>query len=144
MHVHADVELGNRKGKLITIYDCSFALAWSGKSPHSCLSIQLRQRQDILTQHCLIKTGKASDGSEVKGKITFPEVSHEIEDNEEEYRVSPLSLSPSSPSFLTPLFRSSKLSSNQAQVQPPQPSTPLSVRNSLPRFYPCSRRFAIR
>ncbi|CEH13593.1 Uncharacterized conserved protein [Ceraceosorus bombacis] len=54
-----DVELGNRKNKLITIYDCSFALAWSGQ---------------------------ASDGSEAAGVIRWPEVSHEIEDNDEEYR----------------------------------------------------------
>ncbi|KAI3626793.1 AHA1 [Malassezia furfur] len=54
-----DVELGNRKGKLITIYDCSVTLNWTGASP---------------------------DGDEVRGTITFPEVSHEIEDNGENYR----------------------------------------------------------
>ncbi|PWY97837.1 hypothetical protein BCV70DRAFT_202587 [Testicularia cyperi] len=54
-----DVELGNRKGKLITIYDCSITYAWSGS---------------------------ADDGTEASGTITFPEVSHEIEDDGEEYR----------------------------------------------------------
>ena len=54
-----DVELGNRKGKLITIYDCSITYAWSGAS---------------------------DDGTEASGTITFPEVSHEIEDEGDEYR----------------------------------------------------------
>ncbi|KAF6766994.1 Activator of Hsp90 ATPase, N-terminal [Kalmanozyma brasiliensis GHG001] len=54
-----DVELGNRKGKLITIYDCAIAYAWSGSS---------------------------DDGTEASGTITFPEVSHEIEDEGDEYR----------------------------------------------------------
>ncbi|KAG6335480.1 hypothetical protein ID866_3608 [Astraeus odoratus] len=49
--VDGDVELGQRKSKLITIYDCKVQLEWSGT---------------------------ASDGTEVKGKLTVPEVSHEI------------------------------------------------------------------
>ncbi|MCO5601260.1 hypothetical protein L7F22_055379 [Adiantum nelumboides] len=53
-----DVELGNRKGKLITIYDCSFTLEWSGKT---------------------------ASGDDVKGQVQFPEVSHEVADEEREY-----------------------------------------------------------
>lgn len=53
-----DVELGNRKGKLITIYDCSITLSW---------------------------TGEAADGTSASGSIVFPEVSHENEDNNEDY-----------------------------------------------------------
>lgn len=49
--VDGDAELGQRKSKLITIYDCKVQLEWSGT---------------------------ASDGTEVKGKLTIPEVSHEI------------------------------------------------------------------
>ncbi|KAJ7106064.1 activator of Hsp90 ATPase [Mycena crocata] len=49
--VDGDVELGQRKSKLITIYDCKVVCAWSGT---------------------------ASDGTEVKGTVTIPEVSHEI------------------------------------------------------------------
>lgn len=56
-----DVELGNRKGKLITIYDCQITLNWEGK---------------------------LESGTEAKGTIFFPEVSHEIEDEGEQYRVS--------------------------------------------------------
>ncbi|UZJ56654.1 hypothetical protein CBS101457_005974 [Exobasidium rhododendri] len=54
-----DAELGNRKGKLITIYDCQITLNWEGK---------------------------LESGTEAKGTIFFPEVSHEIEDDGEEYR----------------------------------------------------------
>ncbi|OJT10927.1 hypothetical protein TRAPUB_12548 [Trametes pubescens] len=49
--VDGDVELGQRKSKLITIYDCKVVLNWSGT---------------------------ASDGTAVSGKLTVPEVSHEI------------------------------------------------------------------
>ncbi|KAI6127695.1 activator of Hsp90 ATPase [Pisolithus croceorrhizus] len=49
--VEGDVELGQRKSKLITIYDCKVQLQWSGT---------------------------ASDGTSVEGKLTIPEVSHEI------------------------------------------------------------------
>ncbi|KIK61844.1 hypothetical protein GYMLUDRAFT_198656 [Collybiopsis luxurians FD-317 M1] len=46
-----DVELGQRKSKLITIYDCKVNLEWEGT---------------------------ASDGTEVTGRLDIPEVSHEI------------------------------------------------------------------
>jgi len=46
-----DVELGQRKSKLIAIYDVHLKLSWSGK---------------------------AKDGFEVEGKLDVPEVSHEI------------------------------------------------------------------
>ncbi|OCH92085.1 hypothetical protein OBBRIDRAFT_791602 [Obba rivulosa] len=49
--VDGDVELGQRKSKLITIYDCKVELEWEGT---------------------------ASDGTAVSGKLTIPEVSHEI------------------------------------------------------------------
>jgi activator of HSP90 ATPase len=51
VEVDGDVELGQRKSKLITIYDCKVELEWKGI---------------------------ASDGTEAKGKLTIPEVSHEI------------------------------------------------------------------
>lgn len=60
-HFDGDVELGNRKGRLITIYDCQLTLDWSGK---------------------------LESGTEAKGSISFPEVSHEVEDDGEEYKYS--------------------------------------------------------
>ncbi|THH28395.1 hypothetical protein EUX98_g5793 [Antrodiella citrinella] len=50
-YMEGDVELGQRKSKLITIYDCKVELKWKGT---------------------------ASDGTAVEGKLTIPEVSHEI------------------------------------------------------------------
>lgn len=63
-----DVELGNRKGKLITIYDCELTLKWTA---------------DV-------------DNTVVNGTIRFPEVSHEVEDNNETYRFETELLSESS------------------------------------------------
>ncbi|KAJ3478714.1 hypothetical protein NLI96_g9575 [Meripilus lineatus] len=51
LEVDGDVELGQRKSKLITIYDCKVRLKWAGV---------------------------AKDGTEVEGNLTIPEVSHEI------------------------------------------------------------------
>jgi len=51
VEVDGDVELGRRKSKLITIYDCKVVLRWNGT---------------------------AADGTEAKGNLTIPEVSHEI------------------------------------------------------------------
>ncbi|CAG8453637.1 11809_t:CDS:2 [Ambispora gerdemannii] len=47
-----DVDLSNRKGKIITIYDIQLDLGWSGISP---------------------------DGTEAKGTINIPEVAHDTE-----------------------------------------------------------------
>lgn len=55
-----DVELGNRKGKLITIYDVDMSLVWA--------SVDTETKQTI-----------------AKGKLRFPEVSHEIEDQGDDY-----------------------------------------------------------
>ncbi|KAG8935374.1 hypothetical protein FRC03_005264 [Tulasnella sp. 419] len=49
--VEGDVELGMRKSKLLTIYDCKIDMKWAGT---------------------------ASDGTAVEGKLSIPEVSHEI------------------------------------------------------------------
>jgi len=49
--VDGDVELGQRKSKLITIFDCKIEMGWKGV---------------------------ASDGTEVNGNVVVPEVSHEI------------------------------------------------------------------
>lgn len=55
-----DVELGNRKGRLITIFDCQLTVQWAGK---------------------------LDSGTEAKGTISFPEVSHEVQDEDREYPV---------------------------------------------------------
>ncbi|PPQ66208.1 hypothetical protein CVT26_011067 [Gymnopilus dilepis] len=49
--VDGDIELGQRKSKLITIFDTKVTMKWQGTT---------------------------SDGTEVKGTLTIPEVSHEI------------------------------------------------------------------
>nr|KIR87788.1 chaperone activator [Cryptococcus tetragattii IND107] len=56
--VSGDCDLGQRKGKLLTIYDLEVQASW---------------------------TGKAKDGSDVKGTLTVPEVSHEAIDGVSDY-----------------------------------------------------------
>ncbi|CAE6409240.1 unnamed protein product [Rhizoctonia solani] len=56
--VDGDCELGQRKSKLITIYDCKVILSWSGED---------------------------KDGSKAEGKLTIPEVSHEQSDGLSDY-----------------------------------------------------------
>ncbi|EIM89673.1 uncharacterized protein STEHIDRAFT_92092 [Stereum hirsutum FP-91666 SS1] len=51
VEVEGDVELGRRKSKLITIYDCRVVLNW---------------------------TGSTADGTTASGRLVIPEVSHEI------------------------------------------------------------------
>ncbi|KAI0062222.1 hypothetical protein BV25DRAFT_1870356 [Artomyces pyxidatus] len=51
VEVDGDAEIGRRKSKLITIYDCRVVVNWKGT---------------------------ASDGTEAAGKLVIPEVSHEI------------------------------------------------------------------
>ncbi|THV03961.1 hypothetical protein K435DRAFT_650146 [Dendrothele bispora CBS 962.96] len=69
--VDGDIELGQRKSKLITIYDCKVSLSWEGK---------------------------AKDGSEVKGRLDIPEVSHEVTvDKLSEYSYNWILSSPSTP-----------------------------------------------
>ncbi|KAJ1308612.1 hypothetical protein OPQ81_004310 [Rhizoctonia solani] len=56
--VDGDCELGQRKSKLITIYDCKIVLGWSGED---------------------------KDGNTAEGKLTIPEVSHEQSDGLSDY-----------------------------------------------------------
>ncbi|KAG8796774.1 hypothetical protein FRC12_000024 [Ceratobasidium sp. 428] len=56
--VDGDCELGQRKSKLITIYDCKVVLAWSGED---------------------------KEGTKAEGKVTIPEVSHEQSDGLSDY-----------------------------------------------------------
>lgn len=91
-----DVELGNRKGKLITIYDTIIRLSWDSS------------------------TGEDKTAS---GTITFTDVSHEIEDNDEEY---PFETEMSSPSS----------NENQAAYDVVRKTLAPSLQRILKRFRP--------
>lgn len=56
--VEGDCELGQRKSKLITIYDCKVVLSWSGED---------------------------KEGTKAEGNLTIPEVSHEQSDGLSDY-----------------------------------------------------------
>jgi len=79
--VDGDVELGRRKSKLISIYDCKVVLHWKGRT---------------------------ADGTEATGKLTIPEVSHEVTlDGISDYVYQWSLTSPSSPAT-TALFALAK------------------------------------
>lgn len=59
--VEGDVDLGQRKGKVLTIYDVKIVANWKGTD---------------------------SEGKEVEGTLTLPEVSHECIDGLSDYTVS--------------------------------------------------------
>jgi activator of HSP90 ATPase len=81
VEVDGDVELGRRKSKLISIYDCKVILDWKGR---------------------------AADGTEATGKLTIPEVSHEVTlDGLSDYVYQWTVTSPSSPAT-TSLFALAK------------------------------------
>ncbi|KAI9466076.1 activator of Hsp90 ATPase [Lactarius psammicola] len=81
VEVDGDVELGRRKSKLISIYDCKVILEWKGR---------------------------AADGTEATGKLTIPEVSHEVTlDGLSDYVYQWSLTSPSSPAT-TSLFALAK------------------------------------
>lgn len=66
-----DVDVSQRKGKVITIFDVKVVLEYSGNRT----IVSLRNS-------VLIRTGKTKDDEEVSGTITVPEVAHDTEENE--------------------------------------------------------------
>ncbi|CAO1630806.1 unnamed protein product [Parajaminaea phylloscopi] len=76
-----DVELGNRKGKLITIYDVDMALEWVA------VAQQGGEADDAAAGASSSSSSSSTAGATVvaRGKIRFPEVSHEVEDQGDEY-----------------------------------------------------------
>lgn len=74
--MEGDVDVNQRKGKVITIFDVKLVLEYTGKHSTADRSIA----------HVLIEfPGKTADDEEVNGNITVPEVAHDTE--QEEYVV---------------------------------------------------------
>lgn len=68
-----DVDVSQRKGKVVTIFDVKVVLEYSGKI-FSKAMIQLDYTDSA--------TGKTAAGEEVSGTITTPEVAHDTEESE--------------------------------------------------------------
>lgn len=103
LSLDGDVEVSQRKGKVITIFDFRLQLEYTGKVPVKAEA-----------------EGQENDSKDVSGTITIPEVAHDTE--EDEYVVCILSQSPQSNeqrSWLTCRF-SSKWSST-AMICPSTP-----------------------
>jgi activator of HSP90 ATPase len=66
-----DVDVNQRKGKVITIFDVKVVLEYSGEDRISRYALFV-----------LIDSGKTKDDEDVSGTITVPEVAHDTEENE--------------------------------------------------------------
>ena len=67
-----DVDVSQRKGKVITIFDVKLVLEYTGKSA----------RVPVNKPRRLTFVGSAPDAEEVTGTITVPEVAHDTEEDE--------------------------------------------------------------
>jgi activator of HSP90 ATPase len=67
-----DVDVNQRKGKVITIFDVKLVLEYSGTFSHNYF---LKPSTDI-------SVGRNAEKEEVSGTITVPEVAHDTEENE--------------------------------------------------------------
>lgn len=67
MSMEGDVDVSQRKNKVITIFDVRLQLEWSGKMP-------LKESEKV--------EGQEGDTKDVSGTITIPEVAHDTEEDE--------------------------------------------------------------
>lgn len=65
LSMDGDVDVSQRKGKVITIFDVRLQLEWTGKIP---------AKSEV--------EGSEEDTKEVSGTITIPEVAHDTEEDE--------------------------------------------------------------
>lgn len=72
LSMDGDVDVSQRKGKVITIYDVKMQLEFTGMS--SMYVHALHELTDRL--------GKTKDDEDVSGTITIPEVAHDTEEDE--------------------------------------------------------------
>lgn len=70
--VTGDVDLNQRKGKIITLYDMVLKLCWKGKL--ICVKIL-----SLFALYLTSIPGTSADGVEAEGRITIPEVAHDTD-----------------------------------------------------------------
>jgi len=71
MSMDGDVDVSQRKGKVITIFDVKLQLEWTGKIPVK----ETNEKDDGTTE-------EVQGSKDVSGTITIPEVAHDTEENE--------------------------------------------------------------
>jgi activator of HSP90 ATPase len=77
MSMDGDVDVSQRKGKVITIFDVKLQLEWTGKIPVK----ETNEKDDGTTE-------EVQGSKDVSGTITIPEVAHDTEENEYVVRLS--------------------------------------------------------
>jgi activator of HSP90 ATPase len=71
MSMEGDVDVSQRKGKVITIFDVKLQLEWTGKIPVK----ETNEKDDGSTE-------EVQGSKDVSGTITIPEVAHDTEEDE--------------------------------------------------------------
>ncbi len=74
MSMDGDVDVSQRKGKVITIFDVRLQLEYIGKVPAKREQTEAEAEDDEATQE--------GDTKDVSGTITIPEVAHDTEEDE--------------------------------------------------------------
>lgn len=73
-----DVEVSQRKGKVITIYDVALQLEYEG----ACRSIHSYRQASRQTVRLTFRAGKTEDGTDVSGSIKVPECAYDTQPDE--------------------------------------------------------------
>lgn len=73
LSMDGDVDVSQRKGKVITIFDVRLQLEYTGKVP-----VKAGEKKDEDDE----EAAKEGDTKEVSGTITIPEVAHDTEEDE--------------------------------------------------------------
>ena len=74
LNMDGDVDVSQRKGKVITIFDVRLQLEFTGKVP-----VKVEKKEDETEDE---EASQEGDTKEVTGTITIPEVAHDTEEDE--------------------------------------------------------------
>lgn len=88
LEVGGDVDVSQRKGKVITLFDVKIRLEYNGTL--WCLlqdfldvaKCRFVCKKNVMFMMCFVSTGKTADDKTVSGTITIPEVAHDTEEDE--------------------------------------------------------------
>lgn len=80
LSMDGDVDVSQRKGKVITLFDVKLQLEYEGA--FFAVNASRSSRGSFAKSFADLATGKTKDGESVSGTITIPEVAHDTEEDE--------------------------------------------------------------
>jgi activator of HSP90 ATPase len=92
LSMDGDVDVSQRKGKVITIYDVRLQLEYTGKVPVKPGDKKKEKNEDEEDDE-EAEASQEGDTKDISGTITIPEVAHDTEEDEYVVRLVPLSMS---------------------------------------------------